>query len=99
LLPYRDISQSGALMTVMTEHIPVLATNVGGLAEPLAVAPIGWVISHPTPENLKQALLDLLDHPEKIKAVKDDSNSWNTVCQHYGWEHIGKQTQQLYESL
>jgi hypothetical protein len=41
----------------------------------------------------------LLDHPEKIKAVKDDSNSWNTVCQHYGWEHIGKQTQQLYESL
>lgn len=99
LLPYRDISQSGALMTVMTEHIPVLVTKVGGLAEPLTVAPIGWVISQLSPENLRQALLDLINHPAKIKAVKDDSNSWSTVCQHYDWGNICKQTQSLYESL
>ena len=86
-------------MTVMTEHIPVLVTKVGGLAEPLTVAPIGWVISQLSPENLRQALLDLINHPAKIKAVKDDSNSWSTVCQHYDWGNICKQTQSLYESL
>lgn len=99
LLPYRDISQSGALMTVLTEHIPVLVTNVGGLAEPLLVAPVGWMLSQLSADHLRQALLDLINHPDKIKAIKNDTNSWDAVCRHYSWEHIGQQTQQLYESF
>lgn len=45
LLPYRTISQSGVLLSTIDKEIPYIATDVGGLSEPLSIASIGWLIS------------------------------------------------------
>ena len=99
LLPYRSISQSGALMTVLPEHIPVLVTCVGGLAEPLDIAPIGWKLKKLGEDELRNTLLDLLNNPSKIETVKKDIGAWQKVLQHYSWKQISNQTQQLYEMV
>lgn len=99
LLPYREISQSGAMLTVLTEHVPLLLTDVGSLAEPLSVAPIGWKIQHAEECELRNALIYLLGHKEEIDAIRNNHQAWEKVCAFYNWQDIGQQTQRLYESL
>lgn len=99
LLPYRDISQSGALLTVITEHIPVLVTDTGGMAEPLAIGHIGWIIPPSDEQALRDMLVHLVANPAEIQAVRNDQDAWNKVCNHYDWKNISRQTQQLYKSF
>ncbi|MCR5180951.1 MAG: glycosyltransferase family 4 protein [Bacteroidaceae bacterium] len=96
LLPYREISQSGVLLTAITEGIPVLATNVGGLTEPFEIAPIGWTIPSADKELLRNILIHLAEHPEEVSQKKNDTAMWTKVREYYGWERIGQNTQQLY---
>ncbi len=99
LLPYREISQSGALLTVLPEHIPVLVTDVGSLAEPLGIARIGWKIQHAEAHELQDALTYLLHHKEEIEAIRNDRQSWEKACHFYNWRDISCQTRRLYELL
>lgn len=99
LLPYREISQSGAMLTVLPERIPLLMTDVGSLAEPLSVAPIGWKMQQAEYSELRNALTYLLSHKEDIDAIRNDHQAWEKVCKFYDWQDIGRQTQKLYESL
>jgi glycosyltransferase involved in cell wall biosynthesis len=99
LLPYREISQSGAMLTVLTEHIPLLVTDVGALAEPLSIAHMGWKMQRADEQVLRKALLHLLAHQDEIKAIRNDHQSWEKVCSFYNWQDISKKTQLLYESL
>ena len=99
LLPYREISQSGAMLTVLTEHIPLLVTDVGSLAEPLSIAHIGWKMQRADEQELKNALLHLLAHQDEIEAIRNDHQAWEKVCSFYDWQDISRQTQQLYERL
>ena len=99
LLPYRktSFSQSGALMTTISERIPTLVTNVGGMPEPLQIAPIGWVIEEEVNEaNLQVALLHIISHPEEKKKKKNDELAWKKVQAYYDWHNISLQTQKLY---
>jgi glycosyltransferase involved in cell wall biosynthesis len=96
LLPYRSISQSGVLLTAISTSTPFLVTDVGGLKEPLDIAPVGWTIPHLSADVLRQKLLWLLHHPEEVKAAKDNNEGWELLKQHYSWSRIGKLTQQLY---
>lgn len=99
VLPYRDISQSGAMLTAIAEHIPLLVTDVGSLAEPLSIAPVGWKMQKASEQELQEALLYLASHKEIIRAIHDDSASWAKVCKFYDWAAISHQTQQLYERV
>lgn len=99
LLPYRKISQSGALFTAIDEHVPLLVSDAGGLAEPLSVAPVGWKVKACDKESLRQMLLHLARNPQEIKAVKDDAEGWEKVCEAYRWDGISRQTYSLYKSL
>lgn len=99
LLPYRKISQSGALFTAMEQHVPVLVSNAGGLAEPLTIASIGWKVRAGDTTSLCNTLLHLAIHPEEIRKVKNDSEGWKAVCDAYSWDNISCQTQQLYDKL
>lgn len=96
LLPYRKISQSGALFTAMEEHVPMIVSDAGGLAEPLAYANIGWKIKAGDKESLRQILLHLAAHPDEIKKVRNNIEGWETVCNKYNWKSISQQTDLLY---
>ncbi len=99
LLPYRRISQSGALLTAISEHIPILVTETGGLTEPFEVAKIGWKISKADYHELKNMLVYLCNNKEEIKDLKNSKDVWKKVCDFYDWSRIGKKTQYLYEQL
>ena len=102
LLPYKknSFSQSGALMTTISEKIPTLVTNVGGLPEPLKLAKIGWIIEDEINEaNLRAALLNILHNPEEIRKIKQDENAWRKVQDFYDWHNISLQTQNLYNKI
>ena len=99
LLPYREISQSGAMLTVLTEHVPLLLADVGALAEPLDIAPIGWKIPRADEQDLQEALLYLVSHKKEVEAVRNNRQAWEKVCKFYDWKEIGQQTWRLYENL
>lgn len=96
LLPYRRISQSGVLLTAISVGTPFLVTDVGGLAEPLNIAHVGWKMGELSAEELRQQLLWLLHHPEQVAAAKNNEEGWTRLRQHYDWRTIGQLTQQLY---
>lgn len=99
LLPYRVISQSGALLTTLAAHIPIVVSNVGGLNEPLNVAEVGWNIGNANPENLRKTLLSILYAPHIIELIKNNIKSWNSIEDFYDWEQISKQTESLYYEM
>ena len=99
LLPYRTISQSGALFTAMEEGIPILVSDAGGLSEPLAIANIGWKVRADDKESLRQMLIHLVSHPYETRRMKNNKQCWETVCAKYSWNTISIQTQDLYHKL
>ena len=99
LLPYKQISQSGALLTVINTDTPVLVTNIGGLTDPFKIASIGWQMPQLSEETLRNQLLWLLKHPEEIKKIKENKEDWNKLRKYYSWERIGLLTQQLYDNV
>ena len=100
VLPYRQISQSGVNMTAMYFKIPVLVADVGGLADPIRKADIGWVISHCDKALLEDMLLQLVRHPEEtLKKKNDNEEEWSKVQETYSWERIGESTSELYKQL
>lgn len=99
LLPYRIISQSGALLTALSEHLPVITTNVGGISEPISIANIGWNIGDAKIENLQKTLLNILHSPEEILNIKKDDEGWKKIEKFYDWRKISKETELLYKFL
>ena len=96
LLPYREISQSGVLLTAISVGTPFLVTDVGGLAEPLQLAAVGWKMGQLSADELRRQLLWLLNHPDEVAAAKQNEEGWQLLRQHYDWSRIGRLTEQLY---
>ena len=97
LLPYRNISQSGVLLSTIDKEIPYISTDVGGLSEPIHIAPIGWTISPNSPDEFLQLLEFLVLHPDEIKQKKFNNDGWKSVKKYYNWEDIGKKTMDCYQ--
>jgi len=97
LFPYRKISASGALLTALTEHVPIMVSDVGGLAEPLKIANVG--ISIPNINHLTEGLLYIVSHKEEFLKIKCDVESWKKIEDYYSWTTISKLNQKLYDSL
>lgn len=98
LLPYLNISQSGLLFSAVNAGVPTLVSDVGGLTEPLNYGKIGWNLQAPTIENLQEAVLYLLEHPEEIEHVRNDAAAFESVREVYSWEKIGEVTSLLYDT-
>ena len=98
LLPYRRISQSGVLLTAIQNQIPFAVTPIGGLAEPLEIAPVGWIIPSPTVECVRECMEILARDIDSTKIVKDNQQNWNLVKNKYDWKNISHLTEELYET-
>lgn len=65
--PYRHIYQSGALITAMGFGRPVIATDVGGLAE--TIDDNGWIVPPENPQAVAQAMLDAISDPARLEQM------------------------------
>jgi D-inositol-3-phosphate glycosyltransferase len=99
LLPYRDISQSGVLLTAINEQIPVIVSDAGGLSEPLDLGKIGWCFRKNNVIEFYEILDDLIDNPNLIADIKSNHDEWETVKKAYSWNDIKIKMFNLYEVL
>ena len=97
LFPYRpEIDQSGALLRALGAGVPVVAYDVGGIAEPVRRFAAGRVVPPGDIEALTQAVRELLDDPTALEAARAGAErarselTWNAAAQ----EHL-----ELYREL
>lgn len=71
LFPYRpEIDQSGALLRALGAGVPVVAYDVGGLAEPVRRFGAGRVVPAGDVEALTEAARELLDEPAALEEAR-----------------------------
>ena len=99
LLPYREISQSGVLLTAINEQVPVLVSDAGGLAEPLFYGEIGWSFKQNKFDEFFRILDELIRFPKEINRIKVNNSEWGKVQKVYHWDNIQNNSFELYNKL
>ena len=97
VLPYREIDQSGVLMTAIAFGKPILATRVGGIPETIQDGIHGYLVPPEDPDSLAVAADRLLADAEARNrmemAVRDLRNG------SLSWRNIASRTVGLYRNL
>lgn len=99
VFPYRKISQSGALLTVLNRKKPVLVTRVGGLTDPFKFGEVGWIADLPEEKYLLKALTEIYNSKDKLKDIQKDVKMWDNIHTSYDWKSISKKNYTLYSKL
>lgn len=93
--PSRSEGLGNAFLSAMASRLPVVATQEGGLADFIfdekhnADKPMtAWVVGKDSPEQIAEAVKDILEHPEKVKKVTDTSRKM--VEEKYDWDIIAR---------
>lgn len=97
VLPYRKISQSGVLLSILAKKKPILVSDVGGLTQPFELGNLGWIMEEVTSKELLKKIREIVSQKEKIEKIKNDEQLWTKISNYYSWEEIGKKTQKFYE--
>jgi glycosyltransferase involved in cell wall biosynthesis len=97
LFPYRpEIDQSGALLRALGAGVPVVAYDVGGLAEPVRRYGAGRVVPAGDVEALAEAVRELVDDPAALQEARDGAER---ARQELTWEAAARAHLELYEEL
>jgi len=97
VFPYRpEIDQSGALLRALGAGVPVVAYDVGGIAEPVRRFEAGRVVEAGNVEALTEAIRELLSDGEALERAREgamrarDTLTWTAAAE----AHL-----ELYEAL
>ena len=97
LFPYRpQIDQSGALLRALGAGVPVVAYDVGGLAEPVRRFGAGRVVPAGDVGALTEAAQELLDDPQ---ALADARAGAERARRELTWEAAARAHVELYREL
>jgi glycosyltransferase involved in cell wall biosynthesis len=94
LLPYREISQSGVLMSIVGYEKPMLLSNVGALGQFISYFKMPIYISSPASDEISDKLKDFVSYAEANKSFLP----WSEVQKYFSWESAAKETFQIYSS-
>ena len=91
--PYISASQSGNTVMAYAAGVPVISTNVGGLAEMTEDGKTGYVIVSGDPEAIADAVIECFkgDNYEKMSR-----NARRAAAEQFNWEKIAGQTAAIY---
>ena len=89
--PYIDATQSGVIMASFALSKPVIASNVGGLAEMIDEGKSGLLVEPKNPIVLANAIIKLLKNPNDLKRMEayitesyyQGKNSWSSIADTY----------------
>lgn len=85
------------VLQAMAAKLPVIATNVEGISEILVNGQSGVVVNPGSINDLRQAIEDLLNHPEK--ASRYSRNAQAIVTKEFTWENVVQRYHSIYDSL
>jgi glycosyltransferase involved in cell wall biosynthesis len=94
VFPYRTANQSGALMTVLPYGKPIVASDVGGFSKVLEHGTHGRLVEPEDPNDLAQALKEILVKKSKRKVMGSAVRSLAETV--YSWENIANETVRVY---
>jgi len=95
-LPYRDIDQSGVLMTALAFDKPVVATAIGAIPETIQNGVHGYLVPPNDVEALAAALERILRDPQ-IRASMEEAVRLRhrDLC----WDNIARRTNEIYSAV
>lgn len=94
VMPSRSEGLGNAGLSAMASRIPMIATQEGGLAEYVFdekrnpdKPTTAWAVDPDSPEQIAEAVKDIMDHPEKVKKITERAHTmvkekfdWNTIA-------------------
>jgi len=98
VLPYKEASQSGVLLTALSLGKPVIATKVGALPEVVDIVKGGYIVEPNNPEHLCLAI------NKASEITRDKLTKWNDdikykTNKYFSWDNIAKLTYNFYKEL
>ncbi len=96
--PSRSEGLGNAFLSAMACRLPVVATQVGGIADFLFDAKYnpdkgttGWAVDVDSPEQIRDAVQHILTHPEYVKEVTERARKM--VVEEYDWDIVARKMQ------
>ena len=96
--PSRSEGMGNSFVSSMALGLPVIATQEGGIADFLwdskrnpEKPTTGWAVDVDSPEQIADAIDDILDHPEKTKKIIETAR--DLVLTKFNWDTIAKDMQ------
>jgi glycosyltransferase involved in cell wall biosynthesis len=95
VLPYKSATQSGITSIANHFELPLIATNVGGLAETILHKKTGLIVDKVAPDALADALVTFFNsnQQESFQSAIRQINTENT------WEKFGVKLLDFYRQL
>jgi glycosyltransferase involved in cell wall biosynthesis len=95
VLPYRSATQSGVTHVAYAMGVPVITTDVGGLAETVVPGETGRVVPPENPAALAEAIVEFFE--------RDQGPEWRAgverVRRTQSWDALARETVELVDSL
>ncbi|MFA6969595.1 MAG: glycosyltransferase family 4 protein [Candidatus Paceibacterota bacterium] len=102
--PSRSEGMGISFVEAMAAGLPVVATQEGGIADFLYDAkrnpdkePTGWAVDKDSPEQIAEAVRDILAHPEQVARVK--ATAKKMVFERYDWDLIAQEMREVFAHL
>ncbi len=95
VIPYKQVSQSGALITAMCFGLPTIVTDVGGLAE--TVEDSGWIVSPDDPAAFAQVIKVAASDPTRLKQMGQRARQ--IIKEQHSPEQVAGQMLAVYEEI
>lgn len=99
VLPYRKISQSGILLTAISQNKPIIVSKIGGLCDPFQFGKTGWMIEPNNFDDLQKTMIHIADNRQNVDMISNDKKLWEKLKGHYDWGRIQRMTFNLYKDL
>lgn len=96
-LPYREVDQSGVLLTALAFDKPVVATRIGGIPEAIQDGVHGLLTKPEDAASFAAALDSILSNAPRRRAMQQAVRSLRTG--ELAWSSIARKTIVLYEQL
>lgn len=84
VLPYRSATQSAVVQMAFGHHVPVITTNVGGLAEAVLDGETGLVVPPENPAALAEAMRRFVEdglRPQFVAKIEEENGR-------FAWSHL-----------
>jgi len=98
ILPYKEASQSGVLLTAFTLGKPVIATNVGGLPEVVDSVQGGYVVD-PNNHILLCKAIDKASRISDSELAEWSAQIRKKTLKNYSWNNIANITLNFYNKM
>lgn len=96
-LPYTQVFQSAVLFMAHSFAKPIVASNIGGLAEVIKDGETGILVPPEDVEALAQALIKVFQDPNRAKDMGEKGKK--IASEKYSWSSIAEKMTRLYRSL